>query len=341
MRKTPVHVAWQTTSSCNLNCIHCYANAGPTTRTANLLSTREAMKVLRDIADLGAESIVFTGGEPLMRSDILYLVGYASDLNLKPILVTNGTLLDTDTIKQLRSVNATVTINLPTVNEEIHEKFTGVKSSLGRKLRSIESCLKYGLKCSIGVALTNMNISYVEEVLEYAKERGLYCDLLCVVPMGRATVNMIPKGKYYISFLLNILKTWKAIPMNAITSDVNTFVSVYEPIYPALMKMEGLEVSNRLCSIGDTIHVMENGYVRTCVFLPVVVGNVRKRRLTEIWEKLVKNDFIMKLKNPRNLKGKCRDCIFNEICGGCRARTYLITGDYFESDPVCYLTREG
>ena len=71
------------------------------------------------------------------------------------------------------------------------------------------------------------------------------------------------------------------------------------------------------------MHVMENGSVRKCVFIPYTVGNIRREGLNEIWRRLIRDRLIAKLKDPRELKG---------VCGGCRARAYLVKGDLFASD---------
>ncbi|RLE48179.1 MAG: radical SAM/SPASM domain-containing protein, partial [Candidatus Methanomethylicota archaeon] len=85
MEKAPIHIAWQTTPKCNLKCVYCYANAGEDAK-ADVLSTSEAKKFILEASDLGVKSIVFTGGEPLTRSDILDLIEFTSDIGLKPIL---------------------------------------------------------------------------------------------------------------------------------------------------------------------------------------------------------------------------------------------------------------
>jgi len=191
MEKTPIHVTWHVTYECNLNCIHCYANAG---RGATLeqLSTGEALRLIQEVAELGAKAIVFTGGEPLMRCDILDLIEYTSDIGLKPILATNGTLLNDDIIKRLKDVDASIAINIPSINEKIHRRFTGVNSSLTVKLNVLDKCLRYGVKCSVGIAITKLNLKDINNVIDYCLKRNVFIDIISVVPCGRVNLDIIP-----------------------------------------------------------------------------------------------------------------------------------------------------
>jgi radical SAM protein with 4Fe4S-binding SPASM domain len=75
-----------------------------------------------------------------------------------------------------------------------------------------------------------------------------------------------------------------------------------------------------------------NGDVYPCAFLPIKVGNIRERSLTDIWHN---SEIFNVLRQRDTLKGPCHDCGYRETCGGCRARAYACTGDYLETDPVC------
>jgi radical SAM protein with 4Fe4S-binding SPASM domain len=67
--------------------------------------------------------------------------------------------------------------------------------------------------------------------------------------------------------------------------------------------------------------------------MPLLAGNIREQKFTDIWE----NSPLFRALRERNLKGKCADCNFVEICGGCRARAYANNGDFLGPDPLCNL----
>ena len=84
-------ISWNTTNACNLACAHCYRDAGA--KAEDELSTVEAKKMLTEIARTGFKIMIFSGGEPLMRPDILELVEFAAKEGLRPVFGTNGTCL--------------------------------------------------------------------------------------------------------------------------------------------------------------------------------------------------------------------------------------------------------
>ena len=83
-------VVWNVTKQCNLNCIHCYSESNKKT-DFNELSTEEGKRLLEDLANYGVPVVLFSGGEPLYRSDIFELMEYAKKLNMRVVISTNGT----------------------------------------------------------------------------------------------------------------------------------------------------------------------------------------------------------------------------------------------------------
>ena len=115
-------VSWNTTNACNMYCAHCYRDAG--CQAKEELSTAEAKKLLREIAKAGFKIMIFSGGEPLMRPDIIELVKYASDLHLLPVFGTNGTLITLDMARKLKAAGAKgMGISLDSLDKAKHDKF--------------------------------------------------------------------------------------------------------------------------------------------------------------------------------------------------------------------------
>jgi len=74
------------------------------------------------------------------------------------------------------------------------------------------------------------------------------------------------------------------------------------------------------------------GDVWPCVFLQKKIGNVLKEPAIEIWEE---NELLNKLRDRNNLEEPCKSCRYREVCGGCRSRAYLLTGNPLGADPEC------
>ena len=94
--ETPFLVALNLTRRCNLKCAHCYLDAGTLNNDdPDELATSEVCALLNEIASLSDETmVVLTGGEPLLRPDIMDIAAHASGLGLMVVMGTNGVLLN-------------------------------------------------------------------------------------------------------------------------------------------------------------------------------------------------------------------------------------------------------
>ena len=94
-------VVWNVTKRCNLYCQHCYASADTATAPGEL-TTAEGEALLDDLADYGAPVVLFSGGEPMVRDDLVELIEHASDAGLRPVLSTNGTLITAENARRMK-----------------------------------------------------------------------------------------------------------------------------------------------------------------------------------------------------------------------------------------------
>jgi radical SAM protein with 4Fe4S-binding SPASM domain len=103
-----------------------------------------------------------------------------------------------------------------------------------------------------------------------------------------------------------------------------------EKITPAT---HGMEAMTKGCLGGQGFaFVSYKGEVQPCGYLELVAGNIRETRFPEIWEK---SALFQQLRRVDDYRGKCHDCQYRKVCGGCRARAYALTGDVLAADPIC------
>jgi radical SAM protein with 4Fe4S-binding SPASM domain len=69
-----------------------------------------------------------------------------------------------------------------------------------------------------------------------------------------------------------------------------------------------------------------------CGYFDVEAGNIKKQTFKEVWDN---SPLFNELRDLTLLKGKCGDCEYKRLCGGCRARAYESTGDYLAAEPYC------
>ncbi len=99
-------VVWNITRTCNLRCLHCYTDSEAKAYGGEL-TTPQCKTVLDDLADFGVPAVLFSGGEPMTRPDLLELVAYAKSKGLRPTLSTNGTLIDAKKAKEVAAAGFT------------------------------------------------------------------------------------------------------------------------------------------------------------------------------------------------------------------------------------------
>ena len=131
----PNLVSWGVTNKCNLNCRYCYRGATKNA-LANELTTDEGVKLLDDLRSVGTNFVILSGGEPLTRNDIFELATYGSNIGLRMLLASNGTLISKDTAKKIRKAGIeVVAINLESIKPEIHDGLKGMSGAFERTLK--------------------------------------------------------------------------------------------------------------------------------------------------------------------------------------------------------------
>jgi radical SAM protein with 4Fe4S-binding SPASM domain len=93
------------------------------------------------------------------------------------------------------------------------------------------------------------------------------------------------------------------------------------------------------CIAGQLIALIDvDGNVLPCSYFPKAAGNLREQSFKEIWED---SKLFHDMRDFKSYKGRCGSCEYINVCGGCRARAYAVTGDYMEEEPFCgYVPRK-
>ena len=170
----PFLISWNITKRCNLRCGHCYLDASELESDKGELSTKEALKLIDDIAFLAPGAmLILTGGEPLTRSDLFDLAGYATDKGLSVVLGTNGTLLTEEIVLKLKEKGVKgVGLSLDSLNPFSHDKFRGLEGAWDRTVKGAEILNKHGIEFQFQLSVTKDNCNEVESIVEFAYEKG-------------------------------------------------------------------------------------------------------------------------------------------------------------------------
>jgi radical SAM protein with 4Fe4S-binding SPASM domain len=348
----PFLVVWNFTYKCNLKCKHCYSEAGniPTME----LSTEEAIKIVDQLADFGVTSLAFSGGEPLMRKDFFEIASHAVKAGLYVSLATNGTLLNKENTKKLKEIGLHyVEVSLDGANSKTHDFFRGQNGAFNQTINGLNNCLEENICICIAVTGTKNNLKEIPAMLEMAENMGIdRFTLFNFVPVGRGK-NIVeadpsPQEREQLLGFLNkklseglkiaILSTTPQLARVALRAHSPT----QEDIIIPLAHMQATKISKRAKALADFIGgcgagrfycaISPEGNVQPCVFLPLVIGNLKTEKLEDIW---FNSPVFKALRDRGNLKGRCGRCEFKFICGGCRARAFAYFNDYLMSDPGC------
>lgn len=346
-------VVWNLTRTCNLACVHCYTSSESRSYPREL-STKEAKSVLRDLSDFGCPVVIFSGGEPLLRRDLLPLAEAAVDGGIKPVLSTNGTLITKTMAARIKASGiGYVGISLDGVGD-INDVFRGVAGAFQRALQGIRNCLSEGLRTGIRFTITRYNSPQTGDIFRLAEREGV--QRLCLyhlVYVGRGSdiegddLGREEKRRLMDRILEWTEGTWQAgRPMEILTVD-NSADAAY--VYMKLNEKDETRAEGGLrllrwnggnssgygiACIDEQGEVHPDQFWRHCD-----LGDVRERPFSEIWED-ESHPVLRALRNRKPLlKGRCSRCVFIDICnGGLRVRAEAATGDLWAPDPACYLT---
>ena len=321
-------VSWNTTNACNMYCAHCYREAG--CKAEEELSTAEAKKLLTEIARAGFKIMIFSGGEPLMRPDILELVKYAADLHLIPVFGTNGTLITLEMAKKLKEAGAKgMGISLDSLDREKHNKFRAFPGAWEGAVQGMKNCREAGLPFQIHTTVMDWNSHELEDMTDFAVEIGAKAHhFFFLVPTGRAKTieEESLRAEQYEEVLTRIMKKQETVDIELKPTCAPQFLRIADQLGVKSRFTRGCLAGLSYCIISP------RGKVQPCAYLNMELGDVRETPFDEIWES---NEVLKKLRTL-DYSGGCGACRYKGVCGGCRARAACYhEGDYMAEEPWC------
>jgi len=355
---SPRLVFWETTAGCNLRCIHCRRITVADQLTPHDLTTAEAFGLIDQLVQAGSPVLVLSGGEPLMRPDILTIARYASQAGLPVALATNGTMIDSVLAAAIRDSGIKrVSISFDGADAATHDWFRGLPGSFEAARGGFEALRAAGLPVQINATIARHNQAQLDGILQLAKDLdAVALHLFLLVPVGCgveiADDQMISAADYerVLNWLYDTEQAEPSLQLKATCA----------PHYFRVMRQRraeenrqgvrrGLPASHarqvgghphgqmhaatKGCLAGTGVcFISHRGQVFPCGYLPVEAGNIREQLFDDIWQN---SPLFAELRDPDLLSGKCGVCQFKALCSGCRARAYGLTGDYLAEEPFC------
>jgi radical SAM protein with 4Fe4S-binding SPASM domain len=367
----PYVISWNLTYRCNLACEHCYLDAGakPLVGTENFadrseLGTDECFRVIDEIAAFAPECLtILTGGEPLLRRDILEIVRRAAERELWVVVGTNGVRITENVARRLAEAGARgLSLSLDALDPDCHDGFRKVRGAWRNTVEGAEILNRTGLPFIVQTTAGSHNLGELDAIADFAHERlaARVWNLYFLVPTGRGQfVSDLTPAQYdeVLASLYRIQRKYagrmlvnaKCAPHYIKTILENARLRAEDVERASAGQAESEEASPGSwpgvspirtysggaggCPAGTHyMGIRPNGDVTPCPYLPVYAGTLRSSGLADLW---TSSELFAGIRRRTSLGGRCGECEMNGHCGGCRARAYGMTGDLMAEDPLC------
>ncbi len=331
------------TRRCNLACQHCYLDAETLQQgSPNELSTEEVCGLLDDIAQRSTETmVVLTGGEPLVRRDLEILIAHGAQLGLSMVIGTNGVLLTEQRVKSLKkSAVLGLGISLDSLNPTFHDTFRAVPGAWAKTMAGIENCRRHALSFQIHFSVTDNNADELPAMIDFARGCGARVfNVFFLVCTGRGQfMSDISAARYeeVLKYLIEAQKNNQELIIRSRCAPHFKRIAYQQHPKSPLNRISGNEGDG--CIAGTHYcRITPEGGVTACPYMPDELGNIRENSFWDIWE----NAPVFKALRAPTLKGKCGDCEYQKLCGGCRARPLAAGADLMDADLLCTYQPQG
>jgi MoaA/NifB/PqqE/SkfB family radical SAM enzyme len=174
-RAPKLDFAWlELTNRCNLQCVHCYAESAPTSGDKDLLTESDYLSLIRQIRNLGCETIQFIGGEPTLNRSLPVLLQAARDEQFTFIEVfTNLTRLPERLLADLCRLRIAVATSFYSSDPDVHDGITSQSGSFQRTVQNIRRVLKAGLELRVGIIEMEENRAGIAKTWDFLRQIGV------------------------------------------------------------------------------------------------------------------------------------------------------------------------
>jgi radical SAM protein len=361
--EAPFLVIWETTQACALACRHCRASARPW-RDPEELTTAEGKRVVEHVAGMGTPILVFTGGDPVSRPDILELVRHGAERGLRTATIPAATeRLTRDLVFALEDAGLDqMALSLDFPDAARHDAFRGVPGAYAKTMDAIGWAHEAKLPLQINTTVCGETAPFLEEMAAFVSKSGIvFWEVFFLVPVGRGSLLAGLDARECERLFAVLHRVQKDAPFvvkiteaphyrRHVAQRVAREGGHARPRHPhavampaMLTRSEGpghtVGLAPRGVNAGNGfLFVSHVGEIYPSGFLPLSCGNVRRDDLGEVYRT---HPVLRQLRDPDQLRGRCGACEYRGICGGSRSRAFSLTGDALATDPWCaYHPRE-
>lgn len=359
--QAPMLLFWETTKACRLACRHCRAEALPDGLPGEL-TTAEGLRFLADAARFTPRPpvVIFTGGDPLMRTDLFVLAERARELGMALGFAPSVTpLLTREAARRMREVGAkTLSISLDGARAATHERLRGIDGHFARTEAAVRMLVEEGHTVQINTTVMRGNVGELADIAALVAGWGAHIwEVFFLVHVGRGAeleelapsenedvVHVLYDASRYgfivrtveAPFFRRVVAERAALPSGADPAAWFGLGPLYRELSARLSERLGTPGRTRAQSMGTRdgrgiLFVAHDGEVYPAGFLPVSLGNVRSDDVVALY----RDHALIRAIRASWFGGRCGACEFTDRCGGSRARAFATFGDPLADDPAC------
>lgn len=252
------------TDNCNLRCIYCMEEKDNTfLENEDKLTNDEICKIVCESAKLGIKKVRFTGGEPLVRKDILELMQRINNIpDIQEIyLTTNGILLEENLDALSKSGLKGVNISLDSLNEENFKNLTRL-GNLKKVLSAIEKCISLGIKVKLNtVMIKEINENEVIDFVNLTLTKPIDVRFIELMPIGVGSKYKGINNEDIIETIKNNYKKFEEVKRNKSGGP-----ATYIKLSGAKGKIGFISaISNCFCEECNRIRLTPEGFLKQCL----------------------------------------------------------------------------
>ncbi|MDH7487838.1 MAG: PqqD family peptide modification chaperone [Anaerolineae bacterium] len=319
------------TGRCNLRCRHCAVT--PAMSQEDWLTLDDVRRLVDELAAMGGDRVIISGGEPLLREDVLEILSYAAG-RVKTLLSTNGTLIGERMAQALVELGVSVQVSLDGATAATHDRIRG-QGAFARAWQGIERLQRCGIgdRLALSVTVMRANVGECLDLIALAEERGVPAvRFFPLQRVGRAAaawdeleVGADEQAWLYEELYLRLLRDGRSVAVDAGL-----------PGFALHTSGEG-----RWCGLGRMLAVDATGDAYPCSLLmapPFRLGNVREMNLGQLAASPRLREIVATCAGRTAQIAACRACDWRNFCqGSCPASVWHRQGTWWATDDLCAL----
>jgi radical SAM protein with 4Fe4S-binding SPASM domain len=325
----PAVAVWEMTRACSVSCKNCRAERDPLPDCAELTTAR-AKALLDELAQAGVPCVVFSGGDPARRPDVVELVVYGRRQGLAVVLALSATPLSTTRfVRRLADAGlARLAMRLDGHDAASHDGFRGIPGSFEKSLELLGAAQACDVPIEIDTLVHVGSIDHLDDIAALARTRGaiLWRVIYSVPSYDRRHRPWSPAAVEQSLHRLAEIAQRECLAIETLGA----------PQYRRITSQRGRPseppAAPEVADGRGMLFIAYDGSVCPSRALPIVCGNAKAKSPIDIYQY---SPIFRTLRDREALTGRCGGCEYKHVCGGSRARAYAKTGSLLASDPLC------